>query len=481
MPRVVVRVMIVPPAESWYRVLSFALSLCLHCALVALLAALSSGRGQTYSAPDAASFSPKEKKYKIIWFLKGERLPVVDSGEPRAVRLPEAQAKAKQIIFTTPKSSLGRKQFIRTEPPKLAQQPEIPSPNLISLAAPPLRSVAAPARPEAKRFQPPEPKPYTSSLPAEMPFPELVKPAKPEIPLPPAIASIASPSLTRPPGRKFIPPSGGEVRVGSGPSMVIDVPPALLSPANVTGIGADAKTLAIISTTPTNPTSPPTITGDRADSIQIGGVPGGLANGGEGGSGGTVIPNLTVRGGDTKAGIASSPTASSLPPHTTPSSIPTRPPSSLPPLVNTPTVSVPQWPNARRVPPTVDSAFQDRPVYTTVLTPPNGLPDWVLWFSETTPVAPGVRVFMRPPVPRQMAWADALNAVTGGSEKTWVRARLTKEGMMVSINVNQQGRSQAAAAVISQILSRWLFSPALRNGQAIEADVLLEVVLWRSR
>lgn len=474
----VVRIMFAPAPESWLRGLSFATSLTLHCAVVALVATMSSSTTAHQIPPEAESQTVIEKKYRIIWFLKGERLPVIDSGESRTVRLPAAPTPTKHVIFTSPKREPNHKQFILTDPPRIANQPEIPSPNLISLAAPPSRPAPLPPRPEPKHFQPPESKRKLPGSPAEIPIPELAATSKAQLPLPPAVDSAAIPKLTRPPALKFIPPAGGGSRGASGQQALIDAPPTLSANGRGSGIGSDAKTLAIISATPASLPPPPTPHGKRDDSVQIGGTPGGLPNG-EGGTGGAAIPGLTVRGGENRAnGGAAVPASPPPPTAAAATATPTRL-SPLPPPISTPAVSVPQWPNARRVPPTVDAAFPDRPVYTTVLSAPSGLPDWVLWFSESTPTAPGVRVFMRPPVPRQMAWADTPNLLPGGLQKIWVKGHLTREGIMVSISVDQGGSS--AAVAIAQILGRWLFLPAVRNGQAIDADVLLEMILSRNR
>jgi len=47
---------------------------------------------------------------------------------------------------------------------------------------------------------------------------------------------------------------------------------------------------------------------------------------------------------------------------------------------------------------------------------------------------------------------------------------------MVAVSV-RQSESSSAASLIAQILGQWLFSPASRNGQPIDADVLLEMPL----
>ncbi|MEO8657487.1 MAG: hypothetical protein ABI693_03415 [Bryobacteraceae bacterium] len=408
----------------------------------------------------------KNRKYRIIWFVKGERFPVVDSGETRQVKLPKADVKTDQVAFTETARPEARKQFIHTDIPLPAPPPVVPSMNVISIAAPRLSSPPRVPPPEAKRFQAPESKASPLPARADLPLPEI--PTAPAVQSPALMAndSVLNPKLTRPPGQKFTPPPGG---TGASNQSEFAPPPEL--PTSSDGIGVGTKNLAILSATPASQSPPPMLAGERRDAVQIGGIPGGPPGGTTGGGGGPAVPGLTIRGGHGPAApTANAPTPPTLSP-VSPNSIPSRTTAPIAPL-NTQTVCVPQWPNARRVPPVVDMAFRDRPVCTTVLSPPNGLPNWVLWYSDATPVSPGTRVFMRPPVPRQMVWANVPGTVPPTAARTWVRARLTKDGMMVSISVEN---NEVSAAAISESLARWVFSPAIRNGQAIEADVLLEV------
>jgi hypothetical protein len=126
----------------------------------------------------------------------------------------------------------------------------------------------------------------------------------------------------------------------------------------------------------------------------------------------------------------------------------------------------------------VEESFPDRPVYVTVFRPPGGLPDWILWFSDTLPASPGVRVFMRPPVPRQMEW-ESRPEPAAGAETIWLKAKLTKEGVLSSISPSEK-KDQQTVATIAKSLEQWLFSPAVRNGVVVEADVLIELTLKRS-
>jgi hypothetical protein len=472
------------------RSVSFTVSLALHIAVVAVLLALPAGtlsqeEAERLAANRAAQQKPHEH-LRIIWLRKADRLPLVDSGEDRPVELPKAPEKSLNTLFTNAKRGAQRKQFIFTDLPQVALQPVVPSPNVVSFAGPPAPAIAPPPppKPAPRKFQAPAPAPKTA--PALIDLADAAPPAGPtanlEIPVPTPLEAVANPRLIRPPARKFVLPGGGTgPGAGSETGSVMDAPASVADASATPGGGMGTTTLAIISDRPANVGQPPAVKGNRPDAIQTGGVPGGSANGGVGGKGGAAIPGLTVRG-DERAGTAVAVAGSG--PSTTPvagtaAAIPTTP-SRLPPAVSTATVSVPQWPNARRVPASVESAFHDRPVYATVVSMPNGLPDGVLWFSEIGLVTPGLRIFMRPPVPRQLAWASGVDSASQGAGKAWVRARMTKEGSLVSISINEGGDASLAAA-IPQILGRWLFTPAIRNGEVIEADVLLEMTFVRGR
>jgi hypothetical protein len=472
--------------RGWSPFVSFLASLALHAGGLTLALMVPSSVFQDPSVNlrlELAKRERPEKRQIIIWFRKGERLPLVDSGEAHEVKLPEARMEKRETIFTNPKPDAPKKQFIFTELPKVAVQPELPSPNVVSFAAPSV-PVLPPPKPALKKYKAPPAQPrvpapvvdLAEGIPAEGPA------AKLEIPVSTPVVSAIDPKLMRAPAKKFVLPGGEDAGTGGAQKPVMDAPagPTEGAGANGANAGTGTVTMAIISRFPTNMPQPPEVRGNRPDAIQIGGVPGGVKGGGEGGRGGAAIPGLTVRGdrnGETPAAAAEAPAASAKAGNGA-GAVPTRPPA-LPPAAPM-TVSVPQWPNSRRVPATVEAVFRDRPVFATVLTPPNGYPDWVLWFGDTGPAAPGVRLFMRPPVPRQLSWATGSDLGSGWPDRAWVKARLTREGTLTAITVSEGGQP-GAAATIAQILGRWLFSPAIRNGEIIDADVLLEVSFGRPR
>jgi len=461
---------------------SFVLSLGLHVAFGALLLAFPTGTDHRPVAVASGYLSLRERRpesRRIIWLRRDDRLPSVNSGEDRKPKMPKSRKEAPHIVFTSPKPRARHKQFIFVEPPTVTSQPPMPSPNLLVLGGLPA-DIAPPApRPVAKRFQLPEPKPRSAPNPIDLTegLPDVGNGARLEIPVPTPSVDVMYPTLPRPPAKKFVLPGDATKGAGGGQTSMID-PPALSSDGSASTIdmgGTGPYTLAVISAQPSNIPVPPVPRGNRPDAIRLNGVPGGTSNGGEGGKGGATVPGLTVRGkaGETGASGAAAPNSK---PSEAPALVPTRPPQ-LPPFGNTPTVSVPQWPNARRVPAVVEEAFRGRPVFATVLTPPNGLPDWVLWFGDSTPSVPGTRIFMRPPLPRQVSWTANSNGWPG---RLWVRAHLTKEGSLESITLAQGGDVPVAGAIV-QILSRWRFIPAVRNGETVDSDVLFEMTFERGR
>lgn len=471
-----------PEKKHWTAVWSYLLSLAIHSGMAAvILSPFQIPGDKPLRGSDRWDPSNPESisRRKVIWLRKGERFPLLDSGDRRVLRLPHSRERSKQVAFTTPKRAADKKQFIFTELPRIEPQREIPSPNLVSLAPGQVAPPPPPKR-ELRKFQAPE-EPLRNAMKllelAES-LPATATEAQSQVPVVPSAIALANPKLPRPPARQFVLPSSGGPRQGAEKQWMIDSAPALEGPLQpgLTGGGTASATLAILSPNPADTGPPPGPLGNRADAVQLGGVPGGSKSGGEGGGTGSTVPGLTIRGENG----GNRPTMMAAAPKPMPASTvtPTRS-TPLPPPVSTTTVSVPQWPNARRVPRAVEAVFPDRPVYVTVLRPPGGLPDWILWFSDTLPASPGVRVFMRPPVPRQMEWEPRPELAAAPAETIWLKARLTKEGILSSISSSER-KDRQTVATIAKSLGQWLFSPAVRNGVVVEADVLIEMTLKSS-
>ena len=485
-PPLILKFRIATQREGIGRLASFLLSVALHVGCVAILLALGGPPDKQRVAVVSAVVSLRDKSAessRVFWFRRSEQLPPVNSGERKTAVMPTSRPNPKQIVFTTPRARTPQKQFIFLEAPTVAQQPPIQSPNLLLLAGPSLAATLPQAvPPPVKRFKPPEQTPPARSAPVDMTegMPEVARSTQLEFPLPAPSVAVTDPKLPRPPAKKFTPPSGGGRATATEQGALLDPPPPLVQGSGLPGqaTGSDRITLAVISANPSTMALPPSPKGNRTDTVHLGGVSGGVKDGSGGGEEGATVPGLTIR----KVAKKEEPRTGAMTVSDSDSSsanaaVPTRP-TTPPPFVNTPTVSVPQWPNARRIPAIVEAAFPDRPVFATVVTVPGGgMPDWVLWFGEMVPSAPGTRVFMRPPVPMQLHWTASSR---GWPEKLWVRAHLTRDGSLSSITISPSGDAETDAAV-AQSLSRWRFSPAVRNGVVVDSDVFLEMTFRHAR
>ncbi|BDC53161.1 hypothetical protein F183_A54760 (plasmid) [Bryobacterales bacterium F-183] len=406
-------------------------------------------------------------------------------------------------------------QFIRVPVPKIAMQPPVASPSSVIVQAvpapPPLPPppVVAPRTP-ARTFVPPpvqartQPPAMREGLAANAEAPKLAT-------LTPAAGERVPNVMSRrefvpppPPGAKPVKreigviedpkalalvagPTGDGPRVVTGPKQMLPPPPPGAKPdrrgvAGGSGTQAEApptlqgmagampgpQTMVVLTTNPTPGAPPPQPQGNRDARITVGGeAPPGTATSRRP-AGGFVAPGAVVRsapGTGTEVGAGGPPGIGAGGVKPAPS-IP-GPGVARPQFNSTGAVSVPLRPGTRTVSAEVDKTFAGRVVYSTVVPSVAGQPDWVLWFGDpVTPAPPPGRVFsMRPPIPEKATLPQGL---AGLPAKTWIQARLTREGTLTGIT----GASPELAAA----LGKWLFYPAIRNGQAAEVDVLIEAV-----
>jgi hypothetical protein len=229
----------------------------------------------------------------------------------------------------------------------------------------------------------------------------------------------------------------------------------------------------VISATPSASTRLEQPEGDRAARIESGSPPGGsssskAANGGDG----LVVPEVTLGGGKGQEGAVMAARASAGPAAPAPEAVtPSIPPSSRPRL-DTPSVSIPLRPAGRRVPQQVEAHFRNRIVYCTVLPGPSGLPDWTVWFGEADPPGTAQRTVMRPPITRRIQLATSATKLAE-SGRVWITARLGKDGRISSVSMPPETAPRLASDLASEMLS-WHFTPAIRNGEAVDVELILE-------
>jgi hypothetical protein len=96
----------------------------------------------------------------------------------------------------------------------------------------------------------------------------------------------------------------------------------------------------------------------------------------------------------------------------------------------------------------------------------------MVWFGEAELPQHGSRLVMRPPTAQSTSVSPGL--IKGAVEsKLWVSARLGKDGRLTSVSV-AQGASAPRAVDLATEMENWRFTPAIRNGEAVEVDLLLE-------
>ena len=523
-----------PHSSRYFRkTASLLMSVCLHALVIAgafMLPIPDGSRARTRVTADTST-EFEQIRHRVIWLRKNDRLPAISPTMERSDAGTGAKDAKKLAVLANPPAAKHWDQFIYVPLPTVEDQKAIPAPSMVVTQ---LKS-ELPPKPDARKFVPPPDQPRKTTPrtvdlqePAianhlgrgldlqaptvlakldapKPPSKRFVPPPEPprkvparvlEVPegLPVQAADLIAlqspvgvglPDAPRPPGRKFVPPAAisgagsGGARGGASAEQVISIPEAATRPV-LGGVPGEVSAV-IISTTPTANASMIPPEGNRLSKIRSGSLPGGApgntssAAAGEG----LVVAGLTVRGGNgSRSGGAT--TASSPVPAPLAASPVT--PTGMPvirPRLDTPSISIPQRPNSRRVPQQVEGVFQNRVVYCTVMPGPAGVPDWVLWFGETGMPAPGSRSIMRPPVAGTTALPSG--AVGNSAEvKLWIIARLGKSGRLSVVSI-PEGISAEHARELAAEMEKWVFTPAIRNGEAVDVDLVLEAKLATGR
>jgi hypothetical protein len=130
------------------------------------------------------------------------------------------------------------------------------------------------------------------------------------------------------------------------------------------------------------------------------------------------------------------------------------------------------------IPPAVEAQFANRNVYTFVV-PDVGLPeysgDWVLWFAED-PSASGQLARISAPVPaRKFALPESGGEPLAG--KIEIAARIERTGRVSAAQVLRGPAQESLRRSAILELQSWEFDPALRNGEPIAVDIVLDLPL----
>jgi hypothetical protein len=473
-----------PEATQGYRIRpkSFIFSVAFHCSVIAALIFLPA---YTNTAPKKPIYDEliRPEEHKIVWYnFRQEPLPDVDAAK-RIGTFPKPRGRelSRDAIIAKAPNAKSSKQFIWQPIPKIEIHRDIPAPNVvarinISVVAPPpepkkevrpeIEAPRAPAlntspqTPNGDLKQALEanqaiaiPKPVKAFVP---PPPQPARQARLTMPVQPAEVALPDASIVGTPNIRNPLPAG----IGAPSFSKGAAPPPTGAPGTMNSAGNAKADIAVASLHPSNGPVPE---GSRGGEFSRAPTLGEPASGEVSGSGLTV-PNLTIKNDRSKA---------AAPPELWKSTIYADKVRSVPAS----TLSVPLRPASRTIPRAIDARFQGRDVYTMVI-PIENLPrysgDWILWFAERDQKS-GDRPSLRSPIPLRKV--EPLEQPLGGARtefRVQIVAVIKRDGKIESISLLRNAAPALEQAVI-QDLASWEFKPALRDGEPVDVDVVLEI------
>ena len=427
---------------------------------------------------------------KLVWYNFREKLPNVSpTAARRPATPPRADVKtASQEIVAASAEARRARQFVWQPAPKLELHTDLQSPNLLAIRAP-----RAEPPPKPKLFVPPPEAPSpTGDAPMLAAPPEIrtarnvngaanmpgMQPAKapprtfvappagravdkpaPALPDAPVLAAAAKPAMAAPPilGRGVAKPSP----FGSP----LPEPPALPESAS-----ASAVSMAIVGLNPSANAPAPAPEGSRNAQFSAAAQP--RRTGGTDGSVDDAIltvPGLFIRSGvpDAKPALMAraSPTSAA--------NLRAAVRSSLPAT----SIAGPH-PAAIRVSSAPDPLWSGRDTYAMSVQMPNITSytgSWLIWFAERREdsAAGGV---LTPPVPLHKVDPKYFPAAMADRVEGKVRltAVIRKDGRVDSVRLLQHLDDRLDQSA-QEAMNKWHFEPALRNGQPVDVDALIEI------
>lgn len=450
------------------RWVSFALSVLVHAvSLVVLVAASGAFPAE---APVLhhyqVSMLPKEapEQDKVIWYDFHASVPEVSPGKPFGPgKIPQGikDPAGRTVIAHSPEPA-SNKQFIWQPDHSEPIPADVPVPNQV---------VLQPSSPKAplKQFSPPTP----ASPPGKPPTVALIDPVPaveaPKLPLTVnTLGDLAKQDPASLPQRpRFVAPA--KATTSTGTVSVKPLPEAPL-PGVAGGATGDGLKAVIVGL---DPAPGPAPLGSRPGQFSRAPTAGPPSSGAASQPGAPTVPGLLSHSASGAPPVESAPVPVNVP-------IPER--HLLKDLVMpsiTRTMSVPLRPSSRIIPASVEARFPGRDVYT-LLIPGPSLPeytgDWVLWFSERHPPDDHAARIVAPVPVRKYYLTGATAATPQESGTIQLDSIVDHKGHVSGVRILRGGATgEAFRAKAIEELETWEFQPALRNGEPIDVDVVLEV------
>jgi TonB family protein len=465
-----------PASRASWRWKGFVLSAFLHAAIAGCVPWLGGHlHGEAAYPRLTVVMLPKEKSGpdKIVWFPRAAAIPDVAPAQPFGpAKTPQGiRDPAGQTLIAHSAEPKSTRQFIwQPEHPQPLPN-DVPTPNLVTLAE------GAPALPKAplKAFvPPPAPKPKSDAKPVPdiLPPPDSTRGAlRADSTLQQLIQQIPT-SVAKPAPKLFVPPSQKSAPA-AGPAQLPEAPsvPSRVGPQSGGSGGSAGSSLQAV-VAGLNPAAGPLPEGSRGAEFARAPVAGTPSSGSPAKPGTPSVPGLVAHNANGKP----------PPEATAPAGSAKVPERFLVKETNyaafNRTLSVPLRPSSRVIPATVEAQFANRNVYTLVIPKPD-LPeysdDWVLWFSERQSgdmMAPRISA----PVPARkyslVGGAPVANSANGTLQ---LAAVVERSGRISAARILRGTAGDAFRRRALEELQTWEFQPALRNGEAIEVDIVLEI------
>jgi TonB family protein len=487
--------------------LSIGFSILIHACVLSLIAG---ARGIQLPKPQSAYQQMIQgKEHKLVWYHFKEKLPEIKPAQSHADHRPlRAEVKIpNQSIVSAPKMAPKAPQMIWQKAPEINTDIQFKSPNLVAVNLP---KVAPP-----KEFVPPVPQAK------KVLTPQIEAPAPPQIDATktPEVAKRVELKEVARPWRDFKPPPA---RPKAGPPQVsyVDPSPSLTAAATAPknpdveqfaearlekvyrpfeAPKADAKAGKPGVAVPVLPSPPPADAAGNSPELNVVVVglnpvnelpavppvsrPAAFSAGpkvnpkggtGDGNSAAALsVPDLTIRSGniDTRSTIMAR--------NTIPNSMrPPNPADALREAAKYITVDEVGRATATRVANAPDSRFDGRAVYMMAVQMPNitsYVGSWLMWYSEHNARPEATSSVSAPVVHRKVDPKYVAAAVSERVEGTVrLAATIRKDGTVGAVEL-VHGLDARLDRSAEEALAKWQFGPAMRNGEPVDVDILVEI------
>lgn len=275
-------------------------------------------------------------------------------------------------------------------------------------------------------------------------------------------------SAKKPPLKPFVPPTT-QPQTASGPPKLIEPPPPSTTQAGAGGVAQGV----IVGLNPTDRFSAPIPEGSRSAQFARAPNAGTPSSGSSSSPDAPRVPGLSAHAPQGQpADIAAAGKEGVVPERHTVTEV------FFPPMNRT--MSAPLRPSSRVVPATVEARFANRDVFALVIPGPKlagYAGDWVLWFGAHQ-AENGTSSRIQAPIPAKKEDTSSASGTTPDSDgKGSVQFQIVidSKGHVLAPQVLRGPNSEPFRRRAIAELQTWEFKPALRNGEAIDVDAVLEI------